>query len=182
MRARIFALVLAVLLLALPLVSCIAPETTQDAAGTYRERFNTLCAELGYDAYFASQADVDVSGDTFTAVMMTGLFTVTGEVKGNRIESLTVALNESAKTYIDVSDDRDAAVLSVLFMASLPILALTDGYETLDIADVQAFVVDTVLASLEKVQLVGDYKLKTAFRFTEDGSPEILSLVMTRVR
>ena len=182
MRARIFALVLAVLLLALPLVSCIAPEATQDAAGTYRERFNTLCAELGYDAYFASQADVDVSGDTFTVVMMTGLFTVTGEVKGNRIESLTVTLNESAKTYIEISDDRDTAQLSVLFMASLPILAQTDGYETLDIADVQAFVVDTVLPSLEAVRLVGDYKLKTSYTLSPDGLLAVEALQMTRVR
>ena len=182
MKARIFALVLAAVMLALPLASCTPAETTRDAADTYRERFNALCAELGYDVYFASQADVDVSGDTFTAVMMTGLFTVTGEIKDGGVEALTVTLNDSARTYIDVSDDRDAAELSVLFMASLPILALTDEYETLDVEDVQAFVVETALASLEKVQLVGDYKLKTAFRFTDDGSPEILSLAMTRVR
>lgn len=182
MRARIFALLLAAVMLALPLVSCATPETTYDAADTYRERFNALCAELGYDAYFVNQAEIDTLGDKFTIAMMTGLFTVTGEVKGSSVETLTVTLNEFARTYIDISDDRDAAELSVLFMASLPILALTDEYETLDTEDVQRFVIETALPSLEKVQLVGDYKLKTAFRLTEDGSPEILSLSMTRVR
>ena len=182
MRARIFALVLAAVMLALPLVSCAAPETTQSAADAYRERFNTLCAELGYDVYFASQADVDVSGNTFTAVMMTGLFTVTGEIKDGSVEALTVTLNKSAKTYIDISDDRDAAELSVLFMASLPILALTDEYETLDIQDVQQFVTDTVLPSLEKVQLVGDYKLKTSYTLSPDKLLTVEALSLAKVR
>ena len=179
---RLVALAAALLLAALPLVSCAAGDSAADVVTAYRERFNTLCAELGYDAYFASQADVDVSGDTFTVTMMTGLFTVTGEVKSGRIEALTVALNTSAKTYIDISDDRDAAQLSVFFMASLPVLALTDDYETLDIADVQQFVTETALPSLETVQLVGNYKLRTSYTLSPDGLLTVEALQMTRVR
>ena len=179
---RLVALLAALVIVTLPLASCGTAETTFDAADAYRERFNTLCAELGYDAYFMSQADVDTIGDTFTAVMMTGLFTVSGAVKADRIESLTVALNDSARTYIEISDDKDAARLSVFFMASLPILALTDEYETLDVEDVQAFVVNTVLPSLDEVQLVGDYKLRPTCRMREDGGIELTALSMIRVR
>ena len=165
-RFRAAAAVLLLLLSAATAAGCGRRESAS-AADKYRERYNILVENLGYDTYVASEKAFTVRRDGFSALLVGGLIRAEATVQADTIPELELSFTDQMQAYLESLDDREEAVVNGLYLEALGALALSREWETLDQEDVRAFVADTLVSALSEVQRMDDYKIHASYTMTQ---------------